>query len=291
MPELSFARDHSSAETPPFPDVAPSELEVWYENNGTACAFGCIRNGQHWMLFPEVASFCFDRTGPEVKVFPYPLVGEDLIRDTYQRCVLPIAVQVQGQEVLHASAVKHPRGVVVLCAVSEAGKSTIAYGLSRRGYPLCADDAVAFEAAGDRRPRVIPLPFSLNLRASSASFFGVDGTAHPPSMESKIVKESSVEPVPLAAIFVLKRAPDPTDPYVPIKCSRLSANDAFAALLPHAYCFGLKEVERKRRMLRQYLLAAMHVPIFELHFPAGLERLPSILDTIEQAVGSLCPHP
>ena len=282
MLELSLVRNHEL--TPPFPDTPPPELEVWYEKDGTAGAFGCIRDGRHWMLLPEVASFCFDRTSPEVKAFPYPLVGEDLVRDTYLRCVLPIAVQVQGQEVLHASAVKHPQGVVVLCAVSEVGKSTIAYGLSRRGYPVYADDAVAFEAVRGRRPRVIPLPFSLNLRASSAAYFGVR-QLHLGSTEEETAKETSGEPVPLAAIFVLKRAPDAPAPDVAIKCLRLSANDGFAALLPHAYCFGLKEMERKRRMLRQYLLAAMHVPIFELHFPAGLERLPSILDTIEQAVG------
>lgn len=283
MLELSLVRDYES--TPPFPDAPPPELEVWYEKDGTAGAFGCIWEGRHWMLLPEVASFCFSRTSPEVKAFPYPLVGEDLVRDTYLRCVLPIAVQVQGREVLHASAVKHPIGVVVLCAVSEVGKSTIAYGLSRRGYSVGADDAVAFEAVRGRKPRVIPLPFSLNLRASSAAYFGVDGQLHPISMDE--TKETSRETVPLGAIFVLKRAPDPPDPDVSIQCLRLSANDAFAALLPHAYCFGLKEIERKRRMLRQYLLAAMHVPIFELHFPTGLERLPSILDTIEQAVGRL----
>ncbi len=284
MLELSFVRNHES--TPPFPETPPPELEVWYENDGSACAFGCIRDGQHWMLLPEVASFCFDRTSREVKAFPYPLVGEDLIRDTFLRCVMPIAVQVQGQEVLHASAVRHPRGVVVLCAVSEAGKSTIAYGLSRRGYPLQADDAVAFEAVNDLRPRVVPLPFRMNLRASSASYFGVNGQPHPITTHEETAEESSEEPVPLAAIFVLKRAPDPAD-HVSIQCSRLSPSAAFAALLPHAYCFGLKDKERKRRMLRQYLQAAMHVPIFALHFSAGIERLPSILNTIEQAVGSL----
>lgn len=280
MLELSFDRHHSK---PPFPDIPPSELEIWYENDGAAGAFGCIQDGRHWMLLPEVASFCFDTTSREVKAFPYPLVGEDQVRDTFLRCVLPIAVQVQGLEVLHASAVRHPQGVVVLCAVSGTGKSTIAYGLSRRGYPLQADDAVAFEAFENGLSRVIPLPFSINLRPSSASFFRVGGAPSLVSMAEEAVEGISAEPVPLAAIFVLKRAPG-QDAAVPIKCSRLSAKEAFTAILPHAYCFGLKEIERKRRMLQQYLNAAMQVPTFELHLPEGLERLPAVLDTIEQAI-------
>ncbi|PKN31005.1 MAG: hypothetical protein CVU64_00740 [Deltaproteobacteria bacterium HGW-Deltaproteobacteria-21] len=273
MLELSFDRHHSK---PPFPDIPPSELEIWYENNGGAGAFGCIQDGRHWMLLPEVASFCFDTTSREVKAFPYPLVGEDQVRDTFLRCVLPIAVQVQGLEVLHASAVRHPRGAVAFCAVSGTGKSTIAYGLSRRGYQLQADDALAFEATEHQRPRVIPLPFRMNLRPSSASFFRMDGSA-------EAEEEMWAESMPLGAIFVLKRESGSCHDGL-INCLRLSPNEAFAAILPHAYCFGLKEIERKRRMLQQYLRAAMHVPTFELHFPEGLERLPYVLDTIEQAI-------
>ncbi len=69
----------------------------------------------------------------------------DSIEDTYRRGVLPLVLQLRGHEVLHASAVSTASGLLVLCGVSGTGKSTFAYGLSRRGYPLWADDAVVLD--------------------------------------------------------------------------------------------------------------------------------------------------
>src|SRR5690606_18526516 len=97
-------------------------------------------------------------------------VSPALIQDSYQRCVLPLVLQAAGTEVLHASAVLTPRGVLALCAESGTGKSTLAYGLSRRGYPLWADDAVAFEA-DETCTNAMPLPFALRLQRDAVRFF------------------------------------------------------------------------------------------------------------------------
>ena len=81
-------------------------------------------------------------------------------------------MQVQGHEVMHASAVRMSHGLVVLCGSSHMGKSTLAYGFSRRGHPQWADDLVVFEPAGNAAT-AIALPFRPSLRSASASTFAI----------------------------------------------------------------------------------------------------------------------
>lgn len=62
--------------------------------------------------------------------------------------LLPAAAVLRGLEVLHASAVIIAGRAVVLTGRSQAGKSSVAINLLRRGTPFLADDIVALEPAG-----------------------------------------------------------------------------------------------------------------------------------------------
>jgi len=218
---------------------------------------------------PGLASFRFMATGDVVAVDRRG-AAEARIRDAFQRSVLPLVLQARGLEVLHASAILTDRGVVALCAVKETGKSTIAYALSRRGYPLWADDAVAMQIE-ERAVRAHPLPFSIRLRPASAAHFGKKAGPAPTLQPSA---------APLAALFVLVRDESIAEGAM---VRRLTAGAALTAILTHAYCFTLADQDRKGRMMEQYLAVIARVPVFEARFGAGLDRLPSILDAIERA--------
>jgi hypothetical protein len=218
----------------------------------------------------------------DVEAIPQSGVPLDIVWDTFYRSVLPMALQTRGWEVLHASAVLMPYGVLALCAISESGKSTIAYALSQRGYPLWADDAVAFENKHEQ-VRAVSLPFKIRLRPASALFFGREpDTVHTP-LHAGNNEQTYLEPLPLAALCVLQ--PDSERTHGPaVETIRLSPVAAFTALLPHAYCFSLQDTQRKRRMMQHYLHLAKRVPTFEVHFQRGLENLPAILDSIERVI-------
>ena len=68
-------------------------------------------------------------------------------------------------------------------------------------------------------------------------------------------------------------------------CRPLPAAQAYPALLAHAYCFSLENRARKRLMLERYLSLVARVPVFALAYPDGLDGLPSVLDTVERALG------
>jgi hypothetical protein len=177
---------------------------------------------------------------------------------------------------LHASAVRTQRGVVAFCGASGAGKSTIATGLRRRGYPVWADDALVLEVGA--RIGALALPFVVRLRRESAEFFGLGWRGDGSSCD---LSEIERDPVDLAAVCVLKRRAGSGGGEV-TRCRRGPA--ALTALLAHACTFNLSDLDRKRRMVAQYLAVAARIPVFEAGVQPGLERLPELLDQLEARI-------
>ncbi len=245
------------------PDPALAEV-VWRSDDGAVAAYGSTSGAEHRMRMPGLATFSWRDESDEVLAEPAE-AGREEIEDAYRRCVLPMALHTRGLQVLHASAVRGPRGVVALCARSGTGKSTLAYGLSRRaGHELYADDAVAFDASG-LEVAAVPLPFTLHLREASAEHFGAVAAGAP----------ADGERAPLAAVVVMERGEE-------LAVRRLTAAEAFTAALQHAYCFDLEGRPRRRETAERYLELTARVPMHELRFPAGFDRLAAILDLLEE---------
>jgi hypothetical protein len=276
---LTLIHENGVSPVPFPPETGNNDVQVWRDHDGTVCAIGQTVAGRHWMHVPRIGSFALGpyAAGDAVHVFADPSARPEWVLDTFRRMVLPLALQALGcGEVLHASAVRMPQGVVALCAVSETGKSTLAYGLSWRGFPLWADDAVLF-GLSEGAVTATPLPFAIRLRPASAAYFGASDEGRAP------VADTPAVPVPLAAVCVLERKAD-GEPGPAVEVGRLPPAQAFPAVLTHAYCFSLRDDARKRRMLRHYLDFSVRVPVFRVRFPAGLERIPEILDRLMESV-------
>jgi hypothetical protein len=241
---------------------------VWRDGAGAPVAYGHDDGPFHWVHVVGVGAFRFLPDDDEVLAYPDVGVATDLVEDTFRRTVVPLALQARGHEVLHASAVRCPTGVVAVCAVSGTGKSTVAYALARRGRPLWADDAVCFEV-GQEGVRAVPLAFSARLRPASADHFGAPANG-------EIVTPA---PAPLAAVVVLARSGSP-EPRV----ARLTAAEAFPETLTHGYSYRPDDPERTGRMVEAYLALVDAVPVYRLTFAPGLERLDAMLDVIEAAL-------
>ncbi len=255
---LELKLHQSGATTSPSPDVSSPDTEVWRDEEGAAVAYGGSEADRHWMLLPGVGVYVFGADAA-VEAFPDDAVLPEIVEDGFRRIVLPMALQVLGREVLHASAVQHPAGVVALCAVSGTGKSTLAHALSGRGHRLWADDAVVFELVA-KEVRAVPLPFTLRLAGESS------GPIHEPERAS------------LAAIALLERAG------AGISIERMTPAAAFPAVLTHAYCFTLRNRNRNAAMLESYLELVQRVPVLAVSFPGEAKRVPEIAERIEQAV-------
>lgn len=249
------------------------EVEEWRQADGTITAVGYSAGGWHWLHLPGVATFRFDEASPQVTAFAEPACGGQTLLDAFQRCLLPIALQARGFEALHASSVRAERGVVAFCAAADTGKSTLAYGLSRRGHPLWGDDALVFEPAPEGIC-ALAVPFRMRMQSASVEYFG----------EEPLPAEAfGNEPLPLAAVCLLERAPLSAE-HPSAEIIRLTGSRALTATMTHAYYFDLRDTERKARMVQHYLDLVARVPVFQLRFQPGFDRFPAVLDAVERTI-------
>jgi hypothetical protein len=268
------------------PPAAPSPerpgVNVWRNRRGGIVATGFTEGGVHWMHWPYLAAYRFAPGDPSITAYPAANAPLDVLEDTYRRSVVPMALQALGYEALHASASLIPSGVVGFLAASETGKSTIAYGLSQRGFPQWGDDSLLFEP--DARPFLSRrLPFDIRLRPRSSAFFDAN---MPRDDEDAVVLPESA---PVSALCVLTRADHPAAS--PIDVCRLDPVRAFSCLIAHAHCFNPHDEARRATMLQRYLDVMALVPVYEITFVASLDLLPVVLDGIVEGLRDIAPAP
>ena len=274
---LKLRIENAEAHVPELRDSDASVVEVWRDDRDAVFAWAQSMDGERWMHLPGIASYRLQPAGGEVTAIPDPSAGSRRrVESAFERTVLPMAMQLAGREVLHASAVITARGVVAFCAVSTTGKSTIAYQFSRRGYGIWADDALAFDdAAGG--VTALWLPFQDELRPRSSG-----DEASPPAAMVEVGRLE--DGVPLAGVCVLERDQS-EEAGEAVRVQRLEPGEAFPAVLAHAYCYSLDDVERNREMIAHYLDLSARVPIFSVVFRAGMEHVPALIEAMEATVG------
>jgi len=276
-----FIVDPAQIKSPQIPDAGDPTVTVWCNRQGALGALSHIVDKEHWLHILGVASFKLDFLRNAVLAVPWIGAIAEVIKDEFQSTVWPTFLQIQGFEVLHASAVIGARGVVAFCAPSETGKSTLAYGLGLRGYTVWADDAVVL----DFLPRLIQtvhLPFFVRLRSSSALHYGYSETE---ITGGRVCREGyrMENALPIAAICLLERAQTLPDNRV-VMIEPLKAREGLVKVLDHAVYFGRQDQGRKRRMMQQYLSLVAQVPVFEVCVANGLERLSFVLNEVEQRI-------
>jgi hypothetical protein len=273
------------SEPPVLPNDTDPDVTVWRDRHGVLGALSHQQGGERWLHVINLASFKLELDHLEVIAIPAEDVPHELVEDEFQRTVWPTALQLQGWEVLHGSAIQTAGGVVAFCALSETGKSTLAYALTQRGHSLWADDAVLLNFSA-KDISASTMPFQVRLRPASASYFG-HAASESDTVFGRVRREGkkSQEQGPLKAICLLEKLPETSETTLSI--TQVSATEALPELLKHAIYFSSQDKERKREMMGHYLSLAMQVPIFRVSFCHGFDRLPALLAALEQTV--LCP--
>jgi hypothetical protein len=287
--KLTIASADGSIE-PPAWDTGDPAVRVQRNLDGSIWAYSYANGTERWMYLPGIASFRFGSRGDEAFVVPDPgtdPISLDAIEDTYQRAVLPMALQAQGDEVLHASAVITEKGVVAFCGRSQTGKSTVAYGLHRRGHRVWADDTLVFDASAED-VQVTPYPHRLRIRAEAADYFDLERLRLLDTSSWTTLEQAQDEPAPLTCLFLLEREAQPS---TPVETVRLTPAEALARVVEHAYWFRLDDGVSRRRMIEKYLALATRVPVFRLRFRPTLDQLPAMLDRIQATVLAVATEP
>lgn len=285
MLRLRFA---DSRERAPGVPALDDQVHVWRNRHGGVVAYGFEQDGARWMHWPEIsATFRFSSGDAYVTAFPARAGSTTIIWDIFRRTVLPMALQANGFEALHASAVMSGSSVVAFCAASETGKSTLAYGLSRKGFPEWADDGVVFRM-DEKGPVALPLPFEVRLRPDARHIFGDEAPVSTRFQDNGPGDQRHQAPAPFATIGLLSRAAAGTFAGS-ARIRALKPAEAFPAVLVHAHEFNPFNVERRARMLQTYLELVAIVPILSIEFVPRHDDFHSLLNAIAEILGQAVP--
>ena len=82
---------------------------------GSAIALGSVDDGEYRIRFPRLATFAFRAGEGEMRVASAPTTPSHVVEDLFRTAALPLMLQVEGYEAIHASAVQMRGGVVAFC--------------------------------------------------------------------------------------------------------------------------------------------------------------------------------
>lgn len=196
--------------------------------------------------------------------------------------LLAQALVLRGHAVLHASVVATPAGAVAFLGDSGHGKSSLAAHLVQAGYQFVADDHLvlsrnaAAPAAlfGPPRLRLVADPAGAMERARDA-----DGKVyvpvHRPTERHRHVQVAAI--LELGG-YLAEEAPVYIEP--------LAATAALALLMRHRFVQAEVYDGATAATLRQLAKVAADVPVYRLHRPRGLDRLPDVASSIVKHIAA-----
>ena len=194
------------------------------------------------------------------------LLGSAIGALLHQRGLLP----------LHANAIDVGGRAVAFSGHSGAGKSTIAAWFHDRGHNILADDVcvIGFDEAG--RALAYPGIPRLRLWREALEASGRDTRAYARSFDDTdkydvpTLSEAEAEPLPLAAIYLLRKAEDSGGDS---GIERLKGVEAVDTLVSNTYRGGyLNMIGRTREHLSACVRVARAVPVFRAQRLWGFDR-------------------
>jgi hypothetical protein len=295
MPELEAAEEGREANwyvhfASPSP-LPPADPDTW--------PFAFIEDDNAWLryrwtaracvlLFPERAWFEVSPGDGVIHAFPAPELDASAIRYLLLDHVLPLAISLALQPVLHASAVVTPWGAIGFVGRSGQGKSTLAASLARSGWPLLADDALVLERTGQAF-RAVPSYPNVRLWTSSVGVVtGSTNEAFGSSDESdhdakrRFGRTHGIEfhasAAPLVALFVLERTGGPGELMPAVRDVGMA--DAAIFMLSHA--FRLEAPARAAADFEWQTDVVRAVRVRRLCLPEDLGALPRARTALER---------
>ncbi|WP_299966730.1 hypothetical protein [uncultured Roseobacter sp.] len=259
--------------------ATPPQLDPYFE----------IEPERQYMHWRAVGTFCIDDPGT-VRVEPQEGVSDHLLSQAFLGLVMSLVLERRGILCLHASAVSVNGRAAIFLGDKGAGKSTTSAALLSRGHVPVTDDLVAVDGALLDPPAPIIWPgfSSMKLWPDSVDALALteddgDRLIHPSvtKVQKRMPSPMAADPVPLGALFVLRRSEEVTEPSVVPR----PAHEALQMVLRYTFMARYGETRLGKAHLANHLKRCGAVvagaPVFDLMIPADLSRLDDLCATIE----------
>jgi hypothetical protein len=252
------------------------EIASWPMWIGASEIVRCHKAGQYiWLSHEDIGAVRCSRDSQVIEVFSGLGQDPEQFIYTYVLHWLPFIYHYWGYQVLHSSAVYQNGAAVAFAGDSHAGKSTLAYGLSKHGrWHHIADDTLAFEVVGERI-QLVPLINWPRIRPPARDHFASDN--------APTYLNWPADPPRLRRIYYLIQG----DPEGVIAIRKLPGSEAQIRLLKQAYALTLDLEDFNKRLMHAYLTLTAEVPVFELTYPKDLQQFGRLVDKLEVHMADL----
>lgn len=244
----------------------------------------------HRIIVDDTGSFDLSADRAQVVWEERATAWPDFVRAHLVGRVLATALYLDGLLPLHASAVESRDGVIAFLGPKGFGKSALALALAAAGARLVTDDTLPVELAdppavaagtgsrtGSRStPRAWPGVHSVRVRDDVLSAAGVERPATETREGKRVVSALRPEqlmsrPSPLAALYLLDPVEGDTG-----SVTRVALQPMLAALgtVAHVKIGRMLGHAAAKPMLERAAAIARRVPVYRLHPPRDLSRLP-----------------
>jgi hypothetical protein len=257
----------------PAPDAAlkPTGIDTVY---GSVRVRSSISDDFARLTFDDTGTFDLHLSARLIRWYRGPDSNTAAVRADLLGRVLAMAAHGDGAFVLHASAVTIDGGVIAFLGPKQAGKSTLAMALLRRGARLVTDDTLAVRFAPDGPvaapgvQRVRLWPDSVRAIGATAAFaVGAKPTIDGLGADSL---ENAVRP--LVACYVLRPVPDD----VPFARHRLSDVYGAVAGVSFSKLGGLAGGRLAVEVLERSTHLAQLLSMYAVDVPRDLDRLDGV---------------
>jgi hypothetical protein len=254
---------------------------TWGEGNGLACS----RDEEGYLLrFYSTCDFRIDSTLRAVEICPDPELDPDMLAPLLEGPVISGILALQGECVLHASAVEVAGRALAFVGGSGKGKSTMATLLCLSGASLVSDDVLRIDLSGDEA-RCFPGARRTRLRSNAAGLLDslsageVERTGDD-RFGADFAAGRSERPL-LTAILV----PKPSRTAEAVRLERLDAAKGFVVLSSFPRIYGWREGDWLRQQFQSFSQLAKSVPVFTAEVPWGPPFDPGIAGELMALTG------
>jgi hypothetical protein len=264
------------AEQQDFTGAPPGRCLAELHNRGIS--YWCCEDPgdpSRWLFrYPGVGEFEVDRAGGGIIARPTPDGSPELLAILLSGAVLAHLVAVDGDPMLHASAVEVGGESLAIVGPSGAGKTTLAAMLCGAGATLVTDDTLRVRLEAER---VVCFRGTdrLRLRPNTEELAEIDGAETVQTVDGRLgvtPQLASAATVPLASVVV----PVPSREATSLAIDRLSPRDALLELLRVPRVAGWRDPDPSRLYFEACSELVEAVPVARATVPWGPPFGPNI---------------
>jgi hypothetical protein len=260
--------------------VAEPDFARWRSEDGEVVAtFHRVPAG-YLVRFIDRADFVIDTERQTVTCRAVPESSALAVDDLYLNQLAPMLAGHAGELVIHASANAIEGVAAAFVAPTGRGKSTLAAGMARAGFPFLTDDGLLLRPTGGGYLAHPNRP-SFRLWADSGRAL-LSPDRHGELEEDTKTRVSGRaalpfqdQPVPLRVLYFL----GPGEAAA-VSFNRMAVRDALAELVNHSFFLDAEDRARMARHFETVAALAETIPAFALDYPRDYDALPGVVDAI-----------